>query len=269
MTVEAILDASGNVSDARVLSGPAELRRAALDSVLQWHFAKGEVGATRTIAIGFQLPADGQPGPIRSQAWLSRGLAGRVVKHIVVTGLRDGVRNDLLAALPVHEGDTLNTDQIAGIEQAVRTFDEHLRMVGVLSAPGEAMVVITAPNVVPPSAPPPPPPPPPPASSEARPTAPPQALNVAGNVMQAKLVRQPRPKYPPDAKQARIQGVVKLQAVIAKDGTISKLDILSGEPILAAAALEAVQGWKYEPTLLNGSPVEVVTQIDVNFTLSQ
>ena len=88
-------------------------------------------------------------------------------------------------------------------------------------------------------------------------------------MQQARQVRQPRPVYPPLAKQARIQGVVKLSAVISKDGTIMELAVISGHPLLAPAALEAVKQWVYQPTLLNGEPVEVATQIDVNFTLSQ
>ena len=61
--------------------------------------------------------------------------------------------------------------------------------------------------------------------------------------------------------------MVKLQAIIDKDGTVANLVLLSGDPILAAAALDAVRQWKYSTTLLNGDPVEVMTQIDVNFTL--
>jgi len=114
----------------------------------------------------------------------------------------------------------------------------------------------------------PPPPPPPPKKVEEKPATP-QRIRVGGNVQQAKLVRQPRPVYPPLAKQARIQGVVKLSAVIAKNGTIQQLEVISGHPLLVPAALEAVKQWVYQPTLLNGEPVEVVTQIDVNFTLSQ
>jgi protein TonB len=96
-----------------------------------------------------------------------------------------------------------------------------------------------------------------------------QRIRVGGNVQQAKLVRQPKPAYPPLAKQARIQGVVHLSAIIAKDGTIQKLEVIGGHPLLVPAALEAVKQWVYQPTLLNGEPVEVITQIDVNFTLSQ
>ena len=112
-----------------------------------------------------------------------------------------------------------------------------------------------------------PPPPPPPVKQEKPAT--PQRIRVGGNVQQAKLIRQPRPIYPPLAKQARIQGVVRLNAIIGKDGTIQNLSVQSGHPLLVPAAMEAVKQWVYAPTLLNGEPVEVVTQIDVNFTLSQ
>ncbi len=82
------------------------------------------------------------------------------------------------------------------------------------------------------------------------------------------LIYQPKPVYPPLAKQARIQGTVKFTAIIGRDGTIQNLTLISGHPLLVQAATEAVKQWRYKPTLLNGEPVEVVTQIDVNFTLS-
>jgi len=111
-------------------------------------------------------------------------------------------------------------------------------------------------------------PPPPPKKEDPKPKGP-DRIRVGGNVQAAKLVRQPKPVYPPLAKQARIQGVVKFTAVIGKDGAIQNLQMISGHPLLVQAATEAVKQWVYQPTLLNGEAVEVVTQIDVNFTLSQ
>jgi protein TonB len=110
------------------------------------------------------------------------------------------------------------------------------------------------------SGPPPPPPPPKPKT--------PQRIRVGGQVEAAKLIFKPTPEYPPLAKMARIQGSVKLEAIISKDGTIQDLKVLSGHPLLVKAALDAVKQWRYQPTLLNGEPVEVVTEIDVNFTLA-
>jgi periplasmic protein TonB len=113
------------------------------------------------------------------------------------------------------------------------------------------------------------PPPPPPPKAEAPKPATPQRIRVGGNVQAAKIVRQPKPIYPPLAKQARISGVVRFNAIIGKDGTIQNLQLVSGHPLLVQSAQDAVKQWVYQPTLLNGEPVEVVTQIDVNFTLSQ
>jgi protein TonB len=111
-------------------------------------------------------------------------------------------------------------------------------------------------------------PPPPPPVQAPKPVTPKQ-IRVGGNVQSAKLVNQPKPSYPPLARQARIQGVVKFNAVIGRDGSIQNLTLVSGHPLLVPSATDAVRQWRYQPTLLNGEPVEVVTQIDVNFTLSQ
>src|SRR3984893_14121668 len=96
----------------------------------------------------------------------------------------------------------------------------------------------------------------------------PQRVRVSQGVTQGLLVRKIQPNYPPLARQARIQGSVLLQAEISKDGTIENLHLISGHPMLAPAAIEAVKQWKYKPYILNGEPVEVETQITVNFTLS-
>ena len=92
-------------------------------------------------------------------------------------------------------------------------------------------------------------------------------IRVGGQVEAAKLILQVKPEYPPLAKMARIQGVVRLEAVISTGGTIQNLRVLAGHPLLVKAAIDAVAHWRYQPTLLNGDPVEVVTEINVNFTL--
>jgi len=108
------------------------------------------------------------------------------------------------------------------------------------------------------------PPPPPPPKPQA-----PKRIRVGGQVESARVVFGPHPEYPPLAKMARIQGTVRLDAVISKDGTIQDLKVISGHPLLVRAALDAVQRWRYQPTLLNGDAVEVATEIDVNFTLAE
>ncbi len=96
----------------------------------------------------------------------------------------------------------------------------------------------------------------------------PQRVRVSMGVQAGLLIRKVQPAYPPLARQARIQGTVLLQAEISKDGTIENLRLISGHPMLAPSAIEAVKQWKYRPYILNGEPVEVETQITVNFTLS-
>ncbi len=96
----------------------------------------------------------------------------------------------------------------------------------------------------------------------------PQRVRVSSGVVSGLLVRKVQPNYPPLARQARIQGVVILQAQISKTGDIENLQLISGHPMLAPAAIEAVKQWKYRPYLLNGEPVEVETQVQVNFTLA-
>jgi len=96
----------------------------------------------------------------------------------------------------------------------------------------------------------------------------PQRVRVSSGVSSGLLIRKVNPTYPPLARQARIQGTVVLQAQISKDGSIENLTLVSGHPMLAPAAIEAVKQWKYKPYLLNGEPVEVDTQVQVNFTLA-
>jgi len=95
----------------------------------------------------------------------------------------------------------------------------------------------------------------------------PQRVRVSQGVTQGLLIRRVQPTYPQLARQARIQGTVVLQAEISKTGDIINLQVVSGHPMLAPAALDAVKQWKYRPYILNGEPVEVDTQITVNFTL--
>ncbi|HTA22033.1 MAG TPA: energy transducer TonB [Terriglobales bacterium] len=96
----------------------------------------------------------------------------------------------------------------------------------------------------------------------------PQRIRVSQGVTQGMIIRKIQPAYPPLARQARIQGPVVLQAEIGKDGSIQNLRLISGHPMLAPAAIEAIKQWKYKPYILNGEPVEVETTITFNFTLS-
>jgi TonB family protein len=391
VVVEVKLDSSGNVSDAHVVSGPDELRNAALQSVLQWHLMKNVAGSSRQVSISFSLPdsvptqppaaaavpgaayhvgagvtapvllykrepeyteearkakysgsvllyveidpsgkatnirvqhslglgldekaieavrqwkfkpgyRDGSPVPVTAnievnfrlldnpvspgvEAGVAEGVGGgvyrvgggitapivvqstwigRTLKGITVSGLSDQARADLLSQLPVHEGDTLTLESLVNVTRAARAFDEHLLVIPVPVGTNEVTlrIVVGTTTVT--------------TTTWAAPAdagaAVPARIRIGGNVQQTKLISQPPAVYPPLAKQAGVQGVVKLSATIAKDGTMQHLDVISGHPLLIEAAMEAVRQWVYKPTLLNGQPVEVVTEIDVNFTLAQ
>jgi protein TonB len=95
----------------------------------------------------------------------------------------------------------------------------------------------------------------------------PPKVRVSSGVAQGLLIHETKPVYPPLAMQARIQGTVLLQAVVAKDGTVQELRVVSGHPLLVKAAMDAVKLWRYKPYRLNDQPVEVDTEIIVNFTL--
>jgi periplasmic protein TonB len=110
--------------------------------------------------------------------------------------------------------------------------------------------------------------PPPPAPARAsRPAV--MRVRVGGQLEGAKLVFQVKPEYPEIARVARVQGAVRLEAVISREGTVESLKVVSGPPLLLKAAFDAVSQWRYQPTRLNGEPVEVATEIEVNFTLGE
>jgi len=261
VSVQVKLDSTGEVNDALVLSGPDELRKAALESVLQWHFTHDMAGTTRAIQIAFEPPkrADApavtnmprmeiRPNPMAG----AQPMQGRITS-IRVSGLSEQLGAELLASLPVHQGDEWNAEAMQKTNEAAKAFDEHLtvRVASMLQGPsGAAEVGLMV------------------AVSDA-PPAMPGRIKVGGNVQGAMIITKVTPVYPAEAKQAGVSGQVLLAAVIGKDGTIQELNAVSGTQPLIQAAIDAVKQWVYKPTLLNGSPVEVETTITINFTLSQ
>lgn len=91
---------------------------------------------------------------------------------------------------------------------------------------------------------------------------------VVSHLAEANLLHKVQPTYPAIARQARVQGAVELRAIISKTGTIENLVVVRGHPMLTPSAIEAVRQWRYRPYLLNGEPIEVETEITVNFLLS-
>jgi TonB family protein len=282
VVVQARLAADGTVVDASISSGPDELRKAVLQSVLNWHFSKELGGSSRTVTVNFQLPAqETAPAeaaaavvapPLRvttSSETLPTSSANlHTIASITVNGLSDQARSDLLAALPVHVGDTNSNELMAATTSAVHAFDEHLGLGWRMSKDGTVLTiapadttngVISSVHVM--------------ANSGQVGTNTSAAMKnrqvVGGEAMAANLIYGPKPAYPPLAKQARISGVVHLSAYIGTDGTVQSLAVIPpAHPLLAPAAMDAVRTWRYKPTLLNGQPVEVQTTIDVSFMLA-
>jgi len=94
-------------------------------------------------------------------------------------------------------------------------------------------------------------------------------IRLAARVVEANLIHDVTPQYPPEAGRARIEGTVVLMAVIGKDGSVQDVRVESGLPLLAQAAIDAVKQWRYRPYLMNGEPVEIDSRITINFTLAR
>jgi len=246
VVLEVHIDAEGHVSDAKVVSGPEELRSAALEAILQWHYSPAAMTlpAVTQVTMDFKLPGgatpDSKPGIALPPDWHG------TLKSIQIDGLTPAARDELMQRLPAHEGDAVNADVMASLSKTVRDFDEHLNVSLSPDEPHTLRISLA------------------PAASPG-----PLRIRVGGNVQQAKLLSQVRPIYPPEAKAQGIEGTVQLQAILDKDGTVANLVVLSGPPLLVPAAMEAVGQWQYQTTLLNGDPVEVMTQVAVNFTLAK
>ena len=252
--IEATIDQNGEVADAQVIAGPTELRKSAIESVLQWHYNR-EAGLPPKIqvAIDFVLPKNtpttvkmvgpAPPPPPPPQT--------STVETVDMSSLSPTLRDIVTAHLPVHTGDQLTGERMADAVNALAAIDSHLRIGVRLSPNGTGSVVNISLNDATPS-----------------PLTTPTRIRVGGNVQAINLINKVTPVYPQLAKQARIQGSVHFTAFIGKDGHIENLQLIGGHPLLVDAAQDAVKQWVYKPTLLNGQPVEVVTQIDVNFTLS-
>jgi TonB family protein len=270
--VEASLNAKGEVADARVLSGPDELRKAVLASVLEWHYS-AEVAPPPTvrIAIQFNRAPRAAPSPFVPPQFpeVKGGLPSEAarwtgtISEIRFTGLSSELQQQVESRLPVHKGDAYTHDTFPSSVAALNSVDYHLNLTVQVVRDGGPVILIIALPAAQPAAPPPPP------ATPGDSSTPPQRIRVGGNVQAQNLITKVTPVYPPLAKAARITGTVSFAVTIAKEGTVGNIEIVSGHPLLVPSALEAVKQWVYRPTLLNGEPVEVLTQVDINYTLAQ
>ncbi len=234
--VELTLTGTGAVSDAHVLSGAAELRKAALESVLQWHYANDAQLVKAQVTIKFRLPQVVPP-----EVW-NRMLDGATTLKQIDMRVPDTLKGKLESRISLRAGDPITSASLNDMLATIRETDEHLNLL--VDRNGVITIALSS-------------------------DVPPQRIRVGGNVQQANLIQKIQPIYPPQAKHDRVQGKVQFSVLIGKDGHVQTVDLISGEPVLADAAKEAVSQWIYKPTLLNGQPVEVMTQVDVNFTLVQ
>jgi TonB family protein len=272
VVLEATVGTNGQVTDAHVISGPEELRRAALENVLQWHYASDPTPPS-AVRVSIQFG----PSPSTAERAERSSLRGSLIDNSggPVSGAAVGLRNTETGAL-IHtesgaDGAFTFSDLPPGpyeVEVSANGFPRRRASMVLNSGNTGIQLRLVSPRAPRPVASEPPPPPPAAPASPSAP-APPPPPAVGGNAQAAKLTTKVAPKYPAEAKAARIQGKVTLSVIIAKDGKVREASVLSGEPILAQAALEAVKQWVWDTTLLNGEPVEVASQIDVNFTLSQ
>lgn len=245
--IEASLSDTGTVDDARVISGPEGLRSAALKSVLQWHFDVHAATQTQVV-VDFHVPEGTNAGVARKGNAPQSGAEGITLDHIVLN-LPDELKQKVEGNLNVHVGDRLVRSDLSA---NLRSIDEHLQFTIKRTAGESGATLVIGVND----------------SPQAQPVGP-GKIRVGGNVQATNLIQKVTPVYPAEAKAARIQGVVRFTATISKDGSVEQLDLVSGHPLLVPAARDAVLQWRYRPVLLNGNPVEVVTQIDINFTLSE
>ena len=209
------------------------------------------------VALLKQLRAKMEQFKAENAGKLPMAQPSATIERVEVRGLSDSATAQLQSQLPVHAGDAYSPETMRDLAQTVHQFDEHLMLSFMGSGSGAYTIRIETPE----------------AHSMLTNTpnlsGPPGAMKIGGNVEAANLLSTVKPIYPPLAKMARQQGTVKFQATISKQGNVEDLMLISGPPLLVQSAMDAVRQWTYRPTLVNGAPVEVVTTIDVNFSLSE
>jgi len=293
VVVEMSVDTKGEVTDARIVSGPQELRTAVLRSVLGWHFSTdGGLAPVVQSTVHFTGAPKAPQTTVPSAPARSEPLVLAAIETIL---LPPDMAEKVQAAVTIRPGAPFGNAEFAQVRAEVKAIDEHF-MLGMRTGSGTATVFVTLPGVAggvtggvtggvaggvpggvaggvrggviggviegtpgvlieeP---------------TRAMVTSQPSRIRVGGNVQATMLIKKVTPMYPPEAKMARIEGTVRFTAIIGKDGSIINLDLVSGHPLLVQPAKDAVLQWMYKPVLLNDQPVEVITQIDVNFTLME
>ncbi|MDX2150775.1 MAG: M56 family metallopeptidase [Bryobacteraceae bacterium] len=245
VVVELQFNAEGSLVDTRVLSGPDELRAAALRRAVQ-HFTMGGKTPRLEVVVPFRL-ADFPPPPP------SPFDAGMIVRKINLDRLAP---EDQVRVRPVTvqlEGRPLTRAAFERFMSDIRAIQPSLSLniMQVADRNEVDLSVGIAPQRTPREA----------------PADVPGRIRVGSNVQAVNVTHRVDPVYPPLAKQARIQGTVRMTVVIDKEGGVKNMTVDTGHPLLVPAAMEALKEWRWQPTLLNGVAVEVVSTVDLNFVL--
>jgi TonB family protein len=282
--LELKLNSKGEVADARVLSGPDELRKAALASVLDWHYAADTappslIHATihfgqrpaAAVTVAQAPPPPPPPPPPPSGAAGGRFKGGlptapppppppppppeaAVVQRIDLAGLSPELRQRVQNALTIREGDTLRLAEWGSIRESLRSIDEHLVMiVQGNGTPSDRVILRIALR----------------ADGSSTPIASAVgAFKIGGGVSAPVPIVKPEPEYSAEARAAKWQGAVLLQVVIDENGVPQDIKIV--RPLgmgLDQKAIEAVQKWRFKPGLKDGQPVPVSANMEINFRL--
>jgi TonB family protein len=316
---ELTVNRSGEVTDARILSGPDELRKAVLQSVLQWRYAPDSAPSGTVVAsVDFRATAGSAPpvlmGPSTGFSYtassvgsMPAGLRGTVMfpalfqgvlAPIDVSDVPEPVRSRLAERLRQFQGQRVTPSLLGQIDEAAketipsgtqRTMRYGLAenktdtRLGITTQPNEAVATAsisrniqtpfgqrgTAPGVATPFGVQPPGGVATPFGTAVATPSSPTRVRVGASVAAANLIVQVKPEYPQPAREAKIQGVVVLEAVIGSDGKVANLQVIAGHPLLTGAAINAVKQWVYQPVLLNDQAVEAITTVTVNFSLQQ
>ena len=273
VVVNVSVDDKGEVTGVQAVSGPDELRKPVVQSVSNWHFALDSATAPHSfeLAVRFDGGRASQAVFRAESSLVPPGAedAPRTVTVINLSALPAALRDRVAQAGVVHLGDVLTRDKFNTIEASLRNIDDHLRVTGALDGDKVRLMVhldtrgtvanrgVIRATISPAAT----------AYSSALTAEPPKSIRVGGNIQASKVINKVTPIYPPDAKQARIQGTVRFEVLIGADGFVKNIQVVSGHPLLVPPALDAVRQWVYSPTLLNGNPVDVITIVDINFTL--
>jgi TonB family protein len=284
LTVQATLDVKGEVSDARVLSGPEELRKDALTSVLQWHYQPGPTEAQITIQFaGGSSVTTGQGvgrgvgGGIGNGIGAGAGAGGTkglaraaqppvsTLRTIEFREITPEAEQQIRSLLPVREGDTISQDDRAKVEAALRGFDTHLNASFMVRGGGETTLRIFAPQIT--------------AGGATR-----TVTDAAVDEYVQRLIKngpdlgttspvaiyKPEPQYSDAASTAKWQGAVLLSVVVNETGKPINIKVVRPLGLgLDEKAIEAVSQWRFQPGTKNGVPVPVQAQIEVTFRLPQ